>query len=143
MADDLDSARASARDLLPTYALDAVDDAERRAVEQLLAADPDARRELDEYREVVATFTSDEQPPPGLRDQVLAHVTAQSGQSAPSAPAAPRPAHPSQHMAPTTPVRTSHRPRRPVRRRLAALGVAAAVVVAVAVPTTIDRKSVV
>ncbi|MGO1342642.1 MAG: RskA family anti-sigma factor, partial [Cellulosimicrobium funkei] len=42
--------RPDVRDLLPAYALDAVDDVERRAVERLLAADPDARRELDEYR---------------------------------------------------------------------------------------------
>ena len=44
--------RPDVRDLLPAYALDAVDDVERRAVERLLAADPDARRELDEYNDL-------------------------------------------------------------------------------------------
>ncbi|MGO1336797.1 MAG: RskA family anti-sigma factor, partial [Cellulosimicrobium funkei] len=54
--------RPDVRDLLPAYALDAVDDVERRAVERLLAADPDARRELDEYRDVVAAFTVESAP---------------------------------------------------------------------------------
>lgn len=130
MADDHDAPREQAYDLLAAYALDAVDDLERRAVERLLAADPDARRELDEFREVVAAFTADERPPAALRDQVLARVTAQ-------ADAAAEPV--SQTFAPA---RTTHRPAaRPLRRRLAALGVAAAVVAAVAVPTTIAIQS--
>lgn len=133
MADDLDATRAPAHELLAAYALDAVDDSERSSVEQLVADDPAARRELDEYREVVATFTSDERPPAALRDQVLAQVAAQSVRP---------PAQPPHHAAPSTPVRTSHRRGRPLRRRLAALGAAAAVVVAVAVPTTIAIQSV-
>ncbi len=68
--------RPDVRDLLPAYALDAVDDVERRAVESLLAADPDARRELDEYRDVVAAFAVESDPPPALRDAVLARVAA-------------------------------------------------------------------
>ncbi len=123
-------------DLLPSYALDAVDDTDRHAVERLLAADPDARRELDEYREVVAAFTVDERPPTSLRDQVLTRVAADARHSTETASAT----GPSPSPRPVT--RTSHRPvAHPLRRRLAALGVAAAVVVAVAIPTTIAIQS--
>ncbi|MEK8227480.1 hypothetical protein NKG05_17335 [Oerskovia sp. M15] len=62
------------RDLLAAYALDAVDDLDRRVVERLLAVDPDARRELDEHRAVVAAFTVETAPPPGLRDEVLGRI---------------------------------------------------------------------
>ena len=121
-------------DLLPVYALDAVDDAERHGVERLLAADPDARRELDEYREVVAGFTADERPPSWLREQVLTRVAADSAGSAESAR--------STRTGGGTPVRTAHRPvAHPLRRRLAALGLAAAVAAAVAIPTTIAIQS--
>lgn len=134
MADDADP-RKQAHDLLAAYALDAVDDLDRRTVERLLADDPDARRELDEYREVVSAFTVPEQPPSALREQVLARVAALSAahDAAAAAPAAPAEAAP-----PTAPARTAHRPvAHPLRRRLAALGVAAAIVTAVAIPTTI------
>lgn len=123
-------------DLLPAFALDAVDDVDRHTVERLLAADPDARRELDEYREVVAAFTVDERPPSSLRDQVLTRVAADATPRTETASATGA-------LQPSRPVaRTSHRPvAHPLRRRLAALGVAAAVVVAVAVPTTIAIQS--
>lgn len=61
-------------DLLPGYAMDALDDAEREAVEQLLAADADARRALDEYRDVLAAFVVEAEPPATLRSSVLAQV---------------------------------------------------------------------
>ncbi|MEV0894220.1 anti-sigma factor [Promicromonospora sp. NPDC050262] len=61
-------------DLLPGYALDALDDTDREAVEQLLAADVDARRALDEYRDVVASFVVEAEPPAALRAGVLAQV---------------------------------------------------------------------
>lgn len=72
--------RSETWDLLPGYALDALDDLERRSVERLLESDADARRALDEYREVVASFTAEAQPPVGLRSEVLERVrnTAQS-----------------------------------------------------------------
>jgi anti-sigma-K factor RskA len=105
-------------DLLPAYALDAVDDLERRAVERLLEADPDARRALDEYREVVAAFAVDQEPPAQVRDAVLARVA--------RTPQAPVPAPAAMPAA---------RPRR--RRRWAPVVAAAAAVVAVAVPTTV------
>jgi anti-sigma-K factor RskA len=43
-----------AHELLGAYALDALDDDERAAVEQLLETDPAARREVDELREAAA-----------------------------------------------------------------------------------------
>ena len=61
-------------DLLPGYAMDALDDAEREAVERLLAADADARRALDEYRDVLAAFVVEAEPPAALRSSVLAQV---------------------------------------------------------------------
>ena len=42
------------RDLLGAYALDAVDDVDRRRVERLLAADPGAAREVDSLRATAA-----------------------------------------------------------------------------------------
>ena len=80
-------------DLLPGYALGALDDADREAVERLLASDAEARRALDEYRDVVAAFVVEAEPPAALRASVLAQVqdTAQlhgPTAEAPSAPAA-------------------------------------------------------
>lgn len=40
------------RELLGAYALDAVDDVERRRVEKLLASDPSARDEVEQLRRV-------------------------------------------------------------------------------------------
>jgi anti-sigma-K factor RskA len=114
MADDLGQNVDQAWDLIPAYALDAVDDLERRAVERLVEAESDARRELDEYREVVAAFTVDELPPAELRAHVLAQIDTPQRSSVPE-PKSPGPA----------------------RHRWLTLGVAAAVVAAVAVPTTI------
>ncbi|WP_423463101.1 anti-sigma factor domain-containing protein [Promicromonospora sp. MS192] len=76
MADDLraDRPHADVWDLLPGYALDALDDAERRAVDRLLASDADARRALDEYRDVVASFAVEAEPPAALRASVLDRV---------------------------------------------------------------------
>lgn len=119
MADD-DTTR-DAWDLLPAYALDAVDELERRVVERLLAADPEARRALDEYRDVVAAFTVEEAPPAHLREQVLARVAV-----------APQ--------AGTRPAGAATPPARP-RRRWGLVAVAAAAVVAVAVPTTIAVRA--
>ncbi|MET4226446.1 anti-sigma factor [Oerskovia enterophila] len=109
------------RDLLGAYALDAVDDLDRRVVDRLLATDPDARRELDEHRAVVAALTVDTPPPAGLRDQVLARVA--------STP----------QVAGAGAGRGDARPGGPARapRRWAVVAAVAAAVVAVAVPTTL------
>jgi anti-sigma-K factor RskA len=87
MADETSTGARSARsdtwDLLPGYALDALDDSDRRAVEHLLESDADARRSLDEYRDVVAAFAVETEPPAALRASVLELV-----QSTPQLPAA-------------------------------------------------------
>ncbi len=126
---DHDDTTRDTWDLLPAYALDAVDDLERRAVERLLETDPDARRALDEYRDVVAAFAVEQAPPAELRGEVLARVarTPQAGQR-PSAAGQARPGHDTADAS---------RPRR--RRGLAA--VAAAAVVAVVVPTTVAVRA--
>lgn len=122
MADDHDDLTPEGpRDLVAPYVFDHVDDLERRQVERLVAVDPDARRELDEFREVLASFTVDEAPPAALRAQVLSTIT-----------------QPSARTAPVT--QTRHRPSQ-ARRRWVTLGVAAAVAVGIAVPTSIAVQS--
>lgn len=117
-------ADTDAWDLLPAYALDAVDDLERRQVDRLLATDPDARRALDEYRETVAAFVVDTAPPAALRDAVIARAV-----SANSTPAAPvEPVEPSDEAT----VVSLDRAR---RRRFPTWAAAAAAVVAIAIPT--------
>jgi anti-sigma-K factor RskA len=75
MADETSTGARSSRpevwDLLPGYALEALDDADRHAVERLLESDADARRSLDEYRDVVAAFAVETEPPAALRANVL------------------------------------------------------------------------
>lgn len=109
------------RGLIGPYALDHVDDLERRQVERLVAADPEARRELDEFREVVAAFTVDTAPPAFLRSQVLDAITQQPVRAAPV-------------------VEKRHKVSS-VRRRWVTLGVAAAVAAGIAVPTTVAVQS--
>jgi anti-sigma-K factor RskA len=101
---DRDTAQGDVHDLLPGYALHALDDLERRSVERLLESDADARRALDEYREVVAAFAVDTEPPAELRASVLDRVrntpqlsatnatAASSDTAAPSSAAATPPA---------------------------------------------------
>ena len=58
-------------DLLGAYALDAVDEHERRQVEAYLEADPRARDEVERHREVAAMLAfSGERPPEGLWDRI-------------------------------------------------------------------------
>lgn len=83
------SARSDAWDLLPGYALDALDDADRRAVERLLESDADARRSLDEYRDVVAAFAVETEPPAALRASVLELVQSTPQLPVPTASAVP------------------------------------------------------
>lgn len=57
--------------LLGAYALDAVDDEERRVVEQHLAVDPRARAEVNEHREVATMLAWTGSPAPeGLWDRI-------------------------------------------------------------------------
>ncbi len=137
--------RADAWDLLPGYALDALDDPEQRAAERLLASDADARRALDEYLDVVAAFVVEAEPPAALRASVLARVRNTPQQGAPVRPDAggafdvgPAPGAGAPDNVGTAPdavvVDLSARRRRR-KWGLAAVSVAAAA--AVAVPTTV------
>ncbi|BDO42247.1 anti-sigma factor [Cellulomonas sp. NTE-D12] len=65
------------RDLLAAYALDAVDDLDRRRVEDLVAADPDAARELETLRATAAVLgaATSAAPPPELRRSVLDRIS--------------------------------------------------------------------
>lgn len=67
MAED----RNSIDELLGAYALDAVDDHERRQIESFLETDPRARAEVEAHREVAAMLAfSGERPPDGLWDRI-------------------------------------------------------------------------
>jgi anti-sigma-K factor RskA len=71
--DDHGPGDGDVRDLLGAYAVDAVDDIERRAVERLVARDPDAARELEGLTATAALLGSAVQvPAPGaVRASVL------------------------------------------------------------------------
>jgi anti-sigma-K factor RskA len=138
-----DGDRPDVRDLLPAYALDAVDEAERSAVERLLETDAGARRELDEYRDVVAAFAVESAPPPGLRDVVLARVAA-TPRPAPGADPRPGPTGETEQVAGAgagAVVVDLASARRARRRRWTGLAAAVAAVVAVAVPTTVAVRA--
>ncbi|WP_454044706.1 anti-sigma factor [Cellulosimicrobium sp. Marseille-Q8652] len=137
-----DDGRGDAWDLLPAYALDAVDDLDRRAVERLLAADPAARQALDEYRDVVAAFAVEHEPPASARDAVLARVavtpqaerTAAGGSVPSSTGAAAR-------SGGTTSRGGGGAAAARARVRWGLVAAAAAAVVAVAVPTTVAVRA--
>jgi len=96
IASDLSSGRAV--DLAEVYALHALDDAERTAVDRYLAeAQPAERAEFEERvrqaRETLTmSFSAEEEPPAGLFDRIVAALPAQAAgpaDVAPPAPAAP------------------------------------------------------
>lgn len=109
------------RDLLAAYALDAVDDLDRRRVEGLVAADPDAARELETLRATAAVLgaAASAAPPPELRRSVLDRIS-EEGQVTPPAPV----------------VGERGTPRRRPRRTFW-VAAAAAVLVAAAVPSVL------
>ncbi|MFI2365809.1 anti-sigma factor domain-containing protein [Promicromonospora sp. NPDC019610] len=119
-------------DLLPGYALDALDDADREAVERLLASDADARRALDEYRDVVAAFVVEAEPPAALRAGVLARV-----QGTPQVQGLPAEAPSAPAVSPGSADVVDLAARRRRRRRWGTAVAAVAAAVAIAVPTTI------
>jgi anti-sigma-K factor RskA len=128
------------RELLAAYALDAVDDVERRAIERLVSQDDDAARELASLRATAAALggAMETTPPAGLRADVLALIGTTPQEA--SAPATHRAAPGSADASRTRPTAApaisefSLRRRRFARRGLS-LVAAAAVVLAVAVPT--------
>ncbi|WP_166853089.1 anti-sigma factor [Isoptericola sp. BMS4] len=138
MTDANQPTNQDAWELLPAYALDAVDDLERRTVERLLEADPEARRALDEYRDVVAAFAVDAAPPAALRDQVLSRVAATPQQATPQQGTWQQTQRPG-----TVPADRRHASAATgkARRRWGLAAVAAAAAVAVAVPTTVAIRA--
>jgi len=121
------------RELLAAYALDAVDDVERRAVERLVAQDASAARELASLREVTALLgVAVSSPPPGsVRSAVLAGVATTPQVAGDGARATtPGPARARERSVP----RGLGAPSRLTRL---AVGIAAAAAVAVAVPSVV------
>ncbi|SDK76594.1 anti-sigma factor [Arthrobacter sp. ok362] len=149
IATDLASGRVV--DLAEVYALNAVDDAERAAIEQFLASAPAADRDafnerVRQARETLATsFTAEEEPPPALLDRIMSSLPAQAAQPSPAAvplpgtgpqttPVIPLPVRDSSGMAATDELGAA-RKRREERRRPQGMrnwlvGVAAAAVIA-------------
>lgn len=69
-------------ELLGAYALDAVSDEERRAVEQYLMINPRARQEVGEHREVATMLAwSGMSAPDGLWDRIAAQIDTQDAPS--------------------------------------------------------------
>lgn len=102
----MDLASGRAVDLAELYALDAVTDEERRAIEQYISAAPESERTLffdrvRQARETLArTFRVEEEPPADLFDRIVAQLPAQDNHSeaddpAPAAGPAAAPAGPS------------------------------------------------
>jgi anti-sigma-K factor RskA len=129
-------------DELAVYALDALDDDERLAVEAHLERCPACRAEVDRHRTTLAALTTDEPPPPVVWQRIAAQTGATDVPTPlavmPSAPAAPAPAGPAPVLLPSSrpepeaPAPTHLRPRSAPPRRWAAIsGVAAAVALVV------------
>ncbi|MCU1518349.1 MAG: anti-sigma factor [Pseudarthrobacter sp.] len=143
---DLASGRAV--DLAELYALDAVTDAERSAIDQYISSAPAAERgsfndRVRQARETLAeTFTAEEEPPSDLFARIVAQLPAQGVQPAPalvpgqdSGPAAPAAASVEAKILAGADDLAAARQRREERRRPAGArrwlaGVAAAAVIA-------------
>jgi len=88
-------------DLIPAYALGALDDDERAAFEARLLADLEAQRLLDEYRAVadaLVLLTPAQPAPPGLADDLRRRLAAQRSAPEPQ-PASTRTALPRRILA--------------------------------------------
>src|SRR4249919_1082765 len=85
---DLASGRVA--DLSEIYALNAVDDAERLAIEHFLASAPAAERDafnerVRQARETLAaSFTAEEEPPAGLLERIMSSLPAQAAGQSPA-----------------------------------------------------------
>jgi anti-sigma-K factor RskA len=110
------------REQLALHAVGALTDAERRELEDALRSRPDLRAELDELEAAAATLADavPATPPTALRASVLDAIAV-----TPQLPAEPRGEAP---VAPVVPISAGRR-----RTRFAAIGAAAAAVVAIAV----------
>ncbi|HJV97788.1 MAG TPA: anti-sigma factor [Arthrobacter sp.] len=138
---DLESGRAV--DLAELYALDAVTDAERSAIDQYISSAPEAERgsfqeRVRQARETLAvTFTAEEEPPSDLFARIVAQLPAQGSGLAPADGQEAAPAAPLHQPAPLAEGDdlAAARQRRDERRRQAGprrwlAGVAAAAVIA-------------
>ena len=120
IATDLASGRVA--DLAEVYALNAVDDAERAAIEQFLASAPAAERaafneRVRQARETLATsFTAEEEPPAGLLDRIMASLPARTPQQR----RAPSPAQGRRRSRRSSPVPSGSRSGLPVTDELGA-----------------------
>ncbi|MCU1345320.1 MAG: hypothetical protein JWL70_1586 [Acidimicrobiia bacterium] len=121
--------------LLGAYALDAVDEDERREVEEYLVTHPRARAEVDQYQEVAAMLAfSGSDAPAGVWDRIASAIEGESGATGPGP--LQMPSVPS--LAPVIPlVRRSRAP----WYALGGLAAAAAVVVAVLVSMVAHRNN--
>jgi hypothetical protein len=127
------------RDDLAAYALDAVDGAERRAIESHLALCHSCRRELAAHEEVLSRMIVDERPPATVWDQIVAQTQPQPQAGAPGADQR-HPAH--DDVVPLATLESARHLRderrgRPRRRLARALAVAAAVVAVAGVGTVV------
>ncbi|HXY92064.1 MAG TPA: anti-sigma factor [Acidimicrobiia bacterium] len=87
-------------DLLAAYAIDAVDDDERRAIDEYLAGDPDARAQVGELQHAASYLGhSGGPPPPGVWERLESVIHDAGDPAAPPpprlVPGARRPARPS------------------------------------------------
>jgi len=113
--------------LLGAYALDAVDEDERREVEQYLVVNPRARAEVDQYQEVAAMLAfSGSSAPDGVWDRIASAI----GGDAAGAP----------DLAPVIPITRPTRRSRAPWYALGGLVAAAAVVVAVLIGMVSHRN---
>lgn len=114
------------RDLLGAWAVGAVDDVEQQAVDRLIREDPDAAAEARELLETVGSLASAaaEDPPEDVRDRVLRGIH-EVPQSQPSARVRPD---------------SRARPVRLRRHQMRWWAAAAAILVAVAVPTGVAMQ---
>lgn len=118
-------------ELLGAYALDALDEDERRAVEDYLLANPRARAEVQEHREVATMLAwSGMDAPDGLWDRIAGHLDGSESE-------------PESELGHVLPMRGSTRRRTPMRMVGSwAIGTAAAALIAVvAVRVSTDDTS--
>jgi hypothetical protein len=92
---------AATRELIGAWALDALDDADRAAVDDLIARDTDAAREARSLRETAAVLGAAVavEPPAAVRDAVL-ELVARTPQAGAADSAAHDPRTPRPHVAP-------------------------------------------
>lgn len=132
------SVTTDVHELVGAYALDALDDEERRFFERHLDDCGDCRVEVDEFQATGALLGTavDEEPPPGMRERVLAAVAA----TPQAAPARGPAALPSQEAAPmSAPVHELRGPRERLRQLLPA--VAAVIALGVAGVTVVVTQT--